>query len=51
MKKIPTALFCFTSSGYPCYHGKFSTKKDAIQTAKELIDEGFAFSYKTLKIC
>jgi hypothetical protein len=46
MKSIPTKVICFTSAGYQCYHAIKPSKKEAIKTAKELIDEGYAFSYK-----
>ena len=51
MKKISTKLVCFTSSGYPCYHGIKESRKEAISTARRLIDEGYAFSYKIQKSC
>lgn len=50
MKAIPTKVVCFTSAGYPCYHGEKPSKKEATETAKELINEGYAFSYKLYKV-
>jgi hypothetical protein len=50
MKKIPTKLVCYTSSGYTCYRGIKGLKNEAISTARRLIDEGYAFSYKIQKL-
>ena len=50
MKAQKTFLICFTRWGYPCLRDTFPSKAQALKTARELIDEGFAFSYKTKAI-
>jgi hypothetical protein len=50
MKAQKTFLVCFTSWGSICLRKEFLSKNAAVKEAKWMIDNGFAFSYKTKKI-
>ncbi len=45
-KKIKTKLIMFTKSGYRCLAGIYESKSEAKTIAKEMIEDGFAFSYQ-----
>lgn len=46
MKALPCFLVCFNRWGYFCLRKEFSSKRKALKTARELINDGFAFSYQ-----
>lgn len=50
MKPIKCKLVCFTRWGSICLNKVCNTISEAKTTAKELIDDGYAFDYKIKKL-
>ncbi len=50
MKAIPTRLVAWSRRGYTVYDGKFPSKREALRNARELVDSGFAHSYRLFKL-
>ena len=47
MKPQKTLLVCFTSWGSICLREVYPSKSAAVNEGRWMIDNGFAFSYKT----
>lgn len=50
MKAIKCLLVCYTAWGSTCLHQVCQSKREARESAREMIDEGFAFSYTIKKL-
>lgn len=50
MKAQKTFLVCFTRWGSICLRQEFESKSAALKEARQMIEEGYAFSYKTRAI-
>ena len=48
MKAQPCMLVVWNRWGYPCLRGKCESKAAARRTAREMIEDGFGFSYKII---
>ena len=46
MKAIKCRLLCFTRWGYECESSKHQSIKEAVELAKELCEDDYAFSYE-----
>lgn len=45
-----TRLICFTKWGSECYSNEFPSKKQALEEARWMVDNNYAFSYKIKSI-
>lgn len=50
MRGIKIKLVAWTNWGSECCHQTFDSKKAAVEQGRWLVDNGYAFSYKTFPI-
>ena len=50
MKSVNCKLICWTSRGYECFSTQCPSIKRARELGKQMVDDGFAFSYNIYRI-